>query len=200
MFISKFPPKQSFNYYYKLINKHVGNGLHVTSSSQLLNFGQCHALYIHTNASYITHLQYITFKFNYFLSKDIAKQKMKIAWSIVLLVAAAAVMNVAECYGEIPAKSDGGVMRVGGKVLCQDCTEDWNEWVNGHKPIEGIRNSLIIIYMKYDYYTCSHVGNTPNHILTHHLSANIKYFLDHNMQLCITHCSSDRKITNYLLY
>ncbi|KAL9993339.1 hypothetical protein Hdeb2414_s0009g00305051 [Helianthus debilis subsp. tardiflorus] len=62
---------------------------------------------------------------------------MKLVWSMMLLVAATAVMNVAEGWEEIPASSGDGVIRVGGKVLCQDCTEGWNEWVNGNKPIEG---------------------------------------------------------------
>ncbi|MFS8004291.1 hypothetical protein Hanom_Chr13g01224061 [Helianthus anomalus] len=62
---------------------------------------------------------------------------MKLVWSMVLLVAATAVMNVAEGWEEIPASSGDGIIRVGGKVLCQDCTEGWNEWVNGNKPIEG---------------------------------------------------------------
>lgn len=30
------------------------------------------------------------------------------------------------------------VMHVVGKVLCQDCTQGWNEWVEGAKPIKGI--------------------------------------------------------------
>lgn len=27
---------------------------------------------------------------------------------------------------------------VSGKVLCQDCTDGWNEWVRGAKPIKGM--------------------------------------------------------------
>ncbi|PWA71081.1 pollen Ole e 1 allergen and extensin family protein [Artemisia annua] len=60
------------------------------------------------------------------------------AWSMVLLVAAATMMSIAECWEEVPTKgATTGVIRVGGKVLCQDCTEGWNEWVDGQKPIEG---------------------------------------------------------------
>lgn len=29
------------------------------------------------------------------------------------------------------------VIHVGGKVLCQDCTEGWNQWVSGAKPLKG---------------------------------------------------------------
>lgn len=29
-------------------------------------------------------------------------------------------------------------IHVGGKVLCQDCTQGWNEWVHGAKPIKGM--------------------------------------------------------------
>lgn len=72
--------------------------------------------------------------------------KMKMAWSMVLLVAATAVMNIAECWEENPANTAGGVIRVGGKVLCQDCTEGWNEWVDGNKPIEGTHNDRHFIF------------------------------------------------------
>ncbi|KAL5563768.1 hypothetical protein UlMin_033515 [Ulmus minor] len=34
-------------------------------------------------------------------------------------------------------ESAGEVIHVTGKVLCQDCSKDWNEWVHGNKPTEG---------------------------------------------------------------
>lgn len=35
--------------------------------------------------------------------------------------------------------SDGmDVMHISGKVLCQDCTQGWNEWVDGAKAIKGM--------------------------------------------------------------
>ncbi|MED6156695.1 hypothetical protein PIB30_016629 [Stylosanthes scabra] len=34
------------------------------------------------------------------------------------------------------------VIHVAGKVLCQDCTQGWNEWVNGGNPIKGVKVSL----------------------------------------------------------
>ncbi|KAK9079371.1 hypothetical protein SSX86_001042 [Deinandra increscens subsp. villosa] len=67
---------------------------------------------------------------------------MKLVWSMVLLVAATTMMNVAKCWEEVPASTSGGVILVGGKVLCQDCTEGWNEWVHGNKPIEGCTVSV----------------------------------------------------------
>lgn len=36
------------------------------------------------------------------------------------------------------ALDESGVIYVGGKVLCQDCTKGWNEWVNGGNPMKGI--------------------------------------------------------------
>lgn len=36
------------------------------------------------------------------------------------------------------ALDESGVIYVGGKVLCQDCTKGWNEWVNDGKPMKGI--------------------------------------------------------------
>ncbi|XP_071709713.1 non-classical arabinogalactan protein 31 [Rutidosis leptorrhynchoides] len=67
---------------------------------------------------------------------------MKMVWSIVLLLVAATAIKIAECWEEIPTSDLNGVIRVGGKVLCQDCSEGWNEWVNGHKPIEGCTVSV----------------------------------------------------------
>ncbi|GAB2227024.1 hypothetical protein Droror1_Dr00008823 [Drosera rotundifolia] len=34
------------------------------------------------------------------------------------------------------------VAHVGGKVLCQDCTKSWKDWVNGAKPIKGAKASV----------------------------------------------------------
>ncbi|XP_058739132.1 non-classical arabinogalactan protein 30-like [Vicia villosa] len=34
------------------------------------------------------------------------------------------------------------VIHVGGKVMCQDCSQGWNEWVKGDKPIKGAKVSL----------------------------------------------------------
>ncbi|EXB93972.1 hypothetical protein L484_015519 [Morus notabilis] len=33
-------------------------------------------------------------------------------------------------------------IRVAGKVMCQDCTQGWNKWVQGAKPIKGSVVSL----------------------------------------------------------
>ncbi|KMT02037.1 hypothetical protein BVRB_9g207700 [Beta vulgaris subsp. vulgaris] len=34
------------------------------------------------------------------------------------------------------------VMHVSGKVKCQDCSQGWNQWVEGAKPIKGCRVSI----------------------------------------------------------
>ncbi|XP_057499336.1 pistil-specific extensin-like protein [Actinidia eriantha] len=58
-----------------------------------------------------------------------------------LIIAASVLMgysiNSAEAF-----KEEAGVIHVGGRVLCQDCTEGWNEWVHGAKPIKGCRVSI----------------------------------------------------------
>ncbi|KAF6134350.1 hypothetical protein GIB67_005742 [Kingdonia uniflora] len=46
-------------------------------------------------------------------------------------------MNVCEGW-----KEEARLIHVGGKVLCQDCTKGWNEWVHGDKPIKGVRVSV----------------------------------------------------------
>ncbi|XP_027072900.1 pistil-specific extensin-like protein [Coffea arabica] len=33
-------------------------------------------------------------------------------------------------------------IHVGGKVLCQDCTEGWKQWIDGAKPLQGCKVSV----------------------------------------------------------
>ncbi|KAK7245027.1 hypothetical protein RIF29_39857 [Crotalaria pallida] len=40
------------------------------------------------------------------------------------------------------AWDEPGVIHVVGKVLCQDCSQGWNEWVYGGKPIKGVKVSI----------------------------------------------------------
>ncbi|PON56148.1 Pollen Ole e 1 allergen and extensin family protein [Parasponia andersonii] len=56
--------------------------------------------------------------------------------AVALIFAASVLMgctNLAQGYAE-PASPE---IRVAGKVLCQDCTQPWNQWVIGAKPIQG---------------------------------------------------------------
>ncbi|CBI30197.3 unnamed protein product, partial [Vitis vinifera] len=59
---------------------------------------------------------------------------MMIATSLLLIGIGS--VNVGEAWEE------ANVIHVGGKVLCQDCTKGWNEWVNGSNPIKGSRVSV----------------------------------------------------------
>lgn len=41
------------------------------------------------------------------------------------------------CINIVAAANEAGsAIHIGGKVLCQDCTRGWNEWING-KPLKG---------------------------------------------------------------
>ena len=42
-------------------------------------------------------------------------------------------------YGEEPNPYSDQI-HVGGKVLCQDCTQGWNEWIRGASPVKGKSN------------------------------------------------------------
>ncbi|XP_030445376.2 non-classical arabinogalactan protein 31-like [Syzygium oleosum] len=42
----------------------------------------------------------------------------------------------------VSAWEDGKVIHVGGRVLCQDCTKGYDEWVQGGRPIKGAKVSL----------------------------------------------------------
>lgn len=60
---------------------------------------------------------------------------MMIATSLVLI-------GIGSVYvGE--AWEEANVIHVGGKVLCQDCTEGWNDWVNGSNPIKSMYTVFI---------------------------------------------------------
>ncbi|XP_061352405.1 non-classical arabinogalactan protein 31 [Gastrolobium bilobum] len=63
-------------------------------------------------------------------------------FAVALMIIAASMLvgctnNIVVLAGDEP-----GAIHVGGKVLCQDCTQGWNEWVNGGKPIKGVKVSL----------------------------------------------------------
>lgn len=62
---------------------------------------------------------------------------MMIATSLLLIGIGS--VNVGEAWEE------ANVIHVGGKVLCQDCTKGWNEWVNGSNPIKGTDSSLSLL-------------------------------------------------------
>ncbi|WCJ34425.1 Pollen Ole e 1 allergen and extensin family protein [Euphorbia peplus] len=42
----------------------------------------------------------------------------------------------------VGSKEEDGVIHVGGKVICQDCTKGYNDWVNGNRPIKGCKVSV----------------------------------------------------------
>ncbi|PIA54891.1 hypothetical protein AQUCO_00901061v1 [Aquilegia coerulea] len=46
-------------------------------------------------------------------------------------------LSVSEAWKDEPKK-----IHVSGKVLCQDCTGDWNDWVQGSKPIKDSKVSV----------------------------------------------------------
>ncbi|EEF42850.1 conserved hypothetical protein [Ricinus communis] len=56
------------------------------------------------------------------------------------LVAAALLLVV--CTNLAVAWEGTGVIHVGGKVMCQDCTKGYHDWVNGDRPIKGCKVSL----------------------------------------------------------
>ncbi|XP_059462680.1 non-classical arabinogalactan protein 31 [Corylus avellana] len=58
---------------------------------------------------------------------------------VLVIIAASLLMG---CTNLGVAQKESGVMHVGGKVLCQDCTQGWHEWVHGGKPIKGCKVSI----------------------------------------------------------
>lgn len=67
-------------------------------------------------------------------------------------VAVAAVFNLAMAtsyYEEVAAAAE--VIHVGGKVLCQDCSKSYKEWVNGSQPLKG-SSKLINCQRVFDFF------------------------------------------------
>lgn len=78
------------------------------------------------------------------------------------IIAAASLLLWAALAAAEPWNHAGkDVIHVGGKVVCQDCTQGWNEWVNGAKPLKGkymfflliisTDKIIIIIIIKVEY-------------------------------------------------
>ncbi|KAK1266140.1 hypothetical protein QJS04_geneDACA000233 [Acorus gramineus] len=53
-----------------------------------------------------------------------------IIWAVSLLML---------CRGIRAWKEETKMYHVGGKVMCQDCTQGWNEWVHGSTPLKGCK-------------------------------------------------------------
>ncbi|CAI9097885.1 OLC1v1034401C1 [Oldenlandia corymbosa var. corymbosa] len=63
--------------------------------------------------------------------------------NLVLIMIAASLLTAGSSRATVDfPKEDQEVFHACGKVLCQDCTEGWNEWVNGAKPIKGCKVSV----------------------------------------------------------
>ncbi len=61
-----------------------------------------------------------------------------------VVLAIITVSLLVSCNNLAFAVKEPKVIHVGGKVLCQDCTQGWNEWVHGGKPIKGMFNELVL--------------------------------------------------------
>ncbi|KAK7284952.1 hypothetical protein RJT34_19706 [Clitoria ternatea] len=63
-------------------------------------------------------------------------------FAVTFLIITASMLMGCSNNKAVSALDESRVIHVGGKVLCQDCTQGWNEWVNGGKPIKGVKVSL----------------------------------------------------------
>ena len=66
------------------------------------------------------------------------REKGEMGFAVALMMIAASMLVGCINNVAVLAWDEPGVIHVGGKVLCQDCTQGWNEWVNGGKPIKGL--------------------------------------------------------------
>ncbi|XP_015898599.3 uncharacterized protein LOC107432058 [Ziziphus jujuba] len=59
---------------------------------------------------------------------------------MILALAASILMG---CTDVALGLNEAEKIHVGGRVLCQDCTQEWNKWAYGGKPIKGCKVSAI---------------------------------------------------------
>ncbi|KAK3406252.1 hypothetical protein EUGRSUZ_K02418 [Eucalyptus grandis] len=69
------------------------------------------------------------------------------ATAVLVIAAALAVMMGGADL--VRAWEDAKVIHVGGRVLCQDCTKGYDEWVKGGSPIKGAKVSLTCMDQRY---------------------------------------------------
>ncbi|CAN6809822.1 unnamed protein product [Brassica oleracea var. botrytis] len=57
--------------------------------------------------------------------------------TLVMLIEILFLVNYVSQIATTAADSDGDVIHVAGKVMCQDCTRNYDKWINGSEPIKG---------------------------------------------------------------
>ncbi|MCL7049824.1 hypothetical protein MKW94_016210 [Papaver nudicaule] len=68
---------------------------------------------------------------------------MKLAIAVVATLLLACISLSEALYDE---QSE---IHVAGKIICQDCSKNWNEWAHGGKPIKGCKVSVICMDESY---------------------------------------------------
>lgn len=58
--------------------------------------------------------------------------------TLVLLIEILFLVSYLSHIATVAADNDGDVIHVAGKVLCQDCSLSYDQWINGSDPIKGI--------------------------------------------------------------
>lgn len=67
---------------------------------------------------------------------------------VALILAASILMGCTDLA--VASDHEAGNIHIGGRVLCQDCTQGWNQWALGGKPIKGTQY-IHLGYIIYDY-------------------------------------------------
>ena len=70
------------------------------------------------------------------------RKQRKMAAPILTLIAASLLVGCTN--SAMGWKETYGVINVAGKVMCQDCTKGYNDWINGDRPIKG---TLLPLYI-----------------------------------------------------
>ncbi|XP_028789628.1 proline-rich protein 1-like [Neltuma alba] len=87
--------------------------------------------------------------------------------AVALLIAA--LVSASHTTAMVLASDEAnGVIHVAGKVLCQDCSQGWNEWIHGSDPIKGSKVSLTCLdrRSRVIYYTSDTTDETGQFDLT----------------------------------
>ncbi|KAL0699286.1 hypothetical protein Bca4012_055408 [Brassica carinata] len=61
----------------------------------------------------------------------------RITTFVLLLIEIVFLVNYVSQIAMTAAYYDGDVIHVAGKVMCQDCTLNYDKWINGSEPIKG---------------------------------------------------------------
>lgn len=78
---------------------------------------------------------YLSFSYHSWNAETEKDRNRKMGGMAAAMIVAASILM--GCADLALGLNEAGKIHVGGKVLCQDCTQGWNDWAYHGKPIKG---------------------------------------------------------------